>query len=396
MWARAEFESSYSSKESLNQVQGFYEGDYVGASYGGILNDVVYVVWDVIDIVWYLMLAIIIVFWFFFLFYLLISLFKNGGAKTLAEMKSCGVWFANIVKKLFVALQVFLKRIFHFFWNRKFLSIMIIGAFILIEFLWAVVNGYSRILRFTEIDPGFVWVDLKNSRVLEPWYHLYSPIRSSFFLSPTNNFSFNIVDVPANSEEELPVVLDYRVTFSITDEKRLDLYKNNGAKSIQVISSDIVMPRMLEVINGIIKDYSFKDIGWKHNEIKGITITWANEVLWNIGIQIQDLNILSIRPPESYIKSKEALLNAENELRLSQSQLEAQQKESEKKVLEAESNKKVKIIEAEALLEYNSIVSQQALTPTMIEMKQLEIEEKKVEKWDGKLPWAMSLDEVTQ
>lgn len=178
------------------------------------------------------------------------------------------------------------------------------------------------------------------------------------------------------------MTLEYRATFKLIDNKRLQFYKENGAKNIRLVSSDIVMPRILEVINGVIKKYSFKDISNKHSEIKTITIEEANKVLSHIGIEINDLNIISIKLPDSYLKSKEDLLKAENELRLSQAQLESQKKESEQKLLQATNLKNVKIIEAEALAEYNKIINSQELTTRMIEMKQLEIEEMKIKKWD--------------
>ena len=146
------------------------------------------------------------------------------------------------------------------------------------------------------------------------------------------------------------------------------------------------MPRLLEVIKWIIKQYSFKDISSKHNEIKNITLEEANKVLSPIWIELQEINILDIRLPENYLKSKEDLLKAENELKLAEARLEAQKKESEKKLLEAENLKKVKIIEAEAIAEYNRLINSENITDKMLQMKELENEALKIEKWDGKLP----------
>jgi hypothetical protein len=77
---------------------------------------------------------------------------------------------------------------------------------------------------------------------------LYSPLKTSVFLSPTNDFTFQIAEVTANTKEELGVTLDYKVGFKLLDDKRLDFYNKFGAKNIRLVSSDIVMPRLLEVI----------------------------------------------------------------------------------------------------------------------------------------------------
>ena len=90
--------------------------------------------------------------------------------------------------------------------------------------------------------------------------------------------------------------------------------------------------------------------------------------------------------PESYLKSQEDLLKAENEWKLAEAALETQKKQAEKELLKAENLKDIKIVEAEWIAEYNRIVSEQNLTEQWINMKRLELEEKKIQKWDGKLP----------
>jgi preprotein translocase subunit Sec63 len=84
--------------------------------------------------------------------------------------------------------------------------------------------------------------------------------------------------------------------------------------------------------------------------------------------------------PKSYLISKEDLLKAENELKLAEAKLEAQKRESEKQVLEAQNDKKVKIIEAESIAEYNKIVNN--INQKSIDLKKLELEKLRIEKWD--------------
>jgi hypothetical protein len=60
---------------------------------------------------------------------------------------------------------------------------------------------------------------------MNPGYHLYSPIRTSYFLSPTSNFDFEIAEITANTKEELSVTLDYKVGFKLDNSKRLNFYK---------------------------------------------------------------------------------------------------------------------------------------------------------------------------
>lgn len=327
-----------------------------------------------------------ILFIIFFFIYIFISLVSRWWEKTLEDIKNLYKTATKLISKILLGTKNILINSWKYIWKKKFLFTSIFIVLLFINFLWNIINWNSKILRLTKIENSYVWVDLKNDKILNPGYHLYMPIKTNFFLSPTNNFDFEIAEVTANTSEDLWVILDYRVWFKLVDGKRLDFYKKYSAKNIQLVSSDIVMPRLLEVIKSIIKWYSFKDISSKHSEIKNITIEEANKVLNPIWIDLQEINILDIRLPETYLKSKEQLLNAENELKLAEAKLEAQKKESEKKLHEAENLKKVKIIEAEAIAEYNKIVNSQDLNDKMIEIKKLENEELKIQKWDWKLP----------
>lgn len=318
----------------------------------------------------------------FLFIYIIISLFRKWTDQTTSEIKKIWDLLILVTKNILK----FFKNILLFFWNKKFLSTIIIILLLWIQFIWSVVDWSSRLLKLSKIENWYVWVDLKNENILNPGLHLYSPIKTSFFLSPTNNFNFEIAEITANTSEELWVTLDYRVSFVLNSDKRLEFYKIHWAKSIREVSSDVVMPNLLEVIKWVIKNYSFKDIWSKHNEIKNITIEEANKVLKEIWIELKDLNILDIRLPSTYLKSKEDLLKAENELKLTEAKLESQKKESERKIIEAENNKKVKIIEAEGVAEYNKIISSENITDKMIEMKKLENDTKRINKWDWRVP----------
>lgn len=349
-------------------------------------NSFFILIWNFLEFLYLIIIWIIIILWLFFLLYIIISLFTKWWEKTSQELKSFLNWAYNIIVDVFKKIFLKLNYIFSYIMKRKTISVLIILFLVLLNFLWNIVNWNSNILKLTKIWDSYVWVDIKNNKIIKPWYFLYSPITTNFFLSPTNNFDFEIAEVTANTSEELWVTLDYRVWFKIIDEKRLEFYKKYWAKDIKLVSSDIVMPRLLEIIKWIIKSYSFKDISSKHNEIKNITIDEANKILKPIWIELQEINILDIRLPDTYLKSKEDLLNADSELKLAEARLETQEKEAQRKLLEAKNLKSVKIIEAEAIAESNKIINSESITPEMLNMKKLENDELKINKWDWKLP----------
>ncbi len=381
----AKFESSISADSARGNM---IEQSFGGSNYywNSFLSELFNFIGDLLGFLLGAIIAFSVVFTFFFFVYMIVSLFTKGGEKTMWEVKMLWTSCINMIKRFIYWIVSYLKRTIKCLWNRKYIVLAAILLLAFTSFGKDVINWQSRFLKLDKINPGYVGIDLKNSRLLQPWYHLYSPLKTSVFLSPTNDFSFQIAEVTANSSEELGVTLDYKVWFQLIDDKRLDFYNKFGAKNIRLVSSEIVMPRLLEVIKWTIKNYSFKDISSKHDEIKEITITEANKKLKELGVSIQDITIIDIRLPKSYLSSKEELLKAENGLKLAEARFEAQKKESEKRLLEAKNLKEVKIIEAEALAEYNKIVKSESVTDNMLEMKKLENETLKIKKWDGKMP----------
>lgn len=210
---------------------------------------------------------------------------------------------------------------------------------------------------------------------------------SSYFLSPTNTFDFEIAEVTASTVEDLSVSLDWRVWFEFsTDAQRLAFYNQYWPKDIRSVSSDIVMPLLLESIKTVIQRYSFRDLSSQSDSVKQEAFDLATAKLQEKWIALQYLNIIDIRLPQSYLDSQQDLLKAENEGKLAEAALETQKKQAETDLLKAENDKNVKIVEAQAIAEYNAIVSEQQLSNQAIEMRKLDIEAMKIEKWDGSLP----------
>lgn len=379
----AKFESKVAEDQMLSNSIPYWKWF---SSNNNIFDYIYRTIDNLIDLLLAVTFWFFVIFWLFLFIYVIVSLFTKGWENTNKELKKLLLWTTWSIKIFFTSVFKYIKNFVLFFWNRKILSIMIIIFITCFNFWTNIINWNSKILKLDKINTGYVWVDLKNNEVFNPGYHLYSPIKTSYFLSPTSNFNFSIIEVTANTSEDLWVSIDYNVDFKLIEEERLDFYNTYWVKSIKQVSSEVVMPRLLEVIKWIIKEYWFKDISSKHNEIKTITLEKANKVLIPMWIKLQDITIQDIRLPESYLTSKENLLKAENELKLAEARLEAQKKESEKRVAEAESAKKVKIIEAEAIAEYNKIISEETINDDAIEMKKLEIERFKIEKWDWKLP----------
>lgn len=345
-------------------------------SYSNSISDTLWNLFDwALAVIWILLVVSAI--WYFF--YIIISMIWKWAKETLLDIQNHVKFiFWNFFQCLnFIWTKV--KDLCIYLRNNKKIWFWLIITLILLNFASNVINQNSKLLRIEKIQNGFVWVDLRNEEIVNPWYHAYLPYFSEFFLSRTSVFDFEIAAVTANTKEDMFVELDYRVWFKLDKEKLIEFYKKFGAKSSESIASDVVMPRVLEVLKWIIKQYSFKEISSKHNDIKLKTIEETNKVLEPIWITMDDINVLDIRLPENYTKSIEDLEKTENNLKLAEAQLEIQKKESEKMVLKAENDKKVKIIEAEWTSEYNKIVNWNPVSTNTLELKRIELKQKEIE-----------------
>ncbi len=369
-----------SIEQSMN-IWWWYDYD----SGSSIFSNIKYMIWDIIDGIIHLAIIVSVILLVLYFVYFIVSLFTKWWQKTIEELNTIIQWILKKIQFCFNAWWNFIKNIFgRIRWHKK-ISVAIIIGLLFINFLNGVVHNQSKLIKVVKIQNWFVWVDLRNETVMNPWYHVYFPYKSDFFLSKTSVFGFEIVAATASTKEDMFVELDYKVWFTMQREWLVDFYTKYGAKSSRDVASNIVMPRVLEVLKKIIKEYSFKEISSKHNEIKTKMITDANSVLTPLWIVLSDINVLDIRLPESYIRSIEDLEKAENELKLAEAELTKQKKEAEKAELEAQTSKKVQIIEAEWIAEYNRILRQNPPSEEMLELKKIEIEKLKVEKWDGSL-----------
>lgn len=370
---------------------GFWSNTYYSAwILDNILNSIGFIIMWIIAILSVLLFFVGI----WIVIYVIIILATKWWDEWAKTIKNIFDYLIKTLKLIYSTILNISSKIFKFIKSRFKLIIFLILTLIIYNFIISALNWTNRLLKVDYIDNWHVWVDLKNNEIIDSGYNIYSPLLKRYFLSPTSLFDFEIVEVTANTNEELWISLDYRVSFLIDDSKRLDLYKKYGSKSIRQISSDIVMPKILENIKWVLREYSFKDISKNHNEIKDKTLTKANLELNKIWISVKDLNIIDIRLPKSYLKSKEDLLNAENEKRLAEAHLDTERKKWEADIIKAKTLKDTKIISAEAIAEYNKIVSEQVITDSLIQMKKLENEEKLINKWNWVLPNANSFNEV--
>lgn len=177
------------------------------------------------------------------------------------------------------------------------------------------------------------------------------------------------VSTQAFSKDLQTVSTVVAVEFRVDKSKSYSIYKEVGENYKDVL----ITPAVNEVLKSISSKYTAEESVTNRAVISEGIVAELNKKLNSIGITIADVNIIDFDFSEAYISAIENKQVAEQEL------LKAKT-EAEKKKVEAQGEADALMIQAKAEAEANQILSK-SLTPNLVEYK-------KIEKWDGKMPYA--------
>jgi prohibitin 2 len=177
-------------------------------------------------------------------------------------------------------------------------------------------------------------------------------------------------DATASSKDLQPVKTHIVVNYRVDEKAAYSLMMNVGG----AYESKIIAPAIQEVLKEVTARYSAEELVSKRDMV-------ASEVKQNLSARmqrydllVQDISIVNFEFSEVFNQSIEAkqvaaqqAMKAENDLK--RIQIEAQQQIEQAKA------------QAEALR-----LKKQDVTEDLLRLKEIEVQEKALEKWDGKLP----------
>ncbi|MCG8572133.1 MAG: hypothetical protein MJB14_18530 [Spirochaetes bacterium] len=245
---------------------------------------------------------------------------------------------------------------------------------------------------WVNIPPGFRGVVFSRfgggmkDKLIQEGAHFYVPFLQSIYISDLTRQSAQIDQITADSVEFQDVILRVNVEFSLQEENLLKMYRKYGMKSNREIIADIIEPNTNEAVKNIVIHYPIFEVLLYQSKIKkelkeNLTAILAEYYLTIYDVDIENILIAS-KFRNTFAESELARKKKENEQIL----MEQTKIKAERQLLEAENRKKIKILEAQGILEYNRLVSQQKLDNAFLQLKKLENKEKAIEKWNGKLP----------
>lgn len=177
------------------------------------------------------------------------------------------------------------------------------------------------------------------------------------------------VSTQAFSKDLQTVSTVVAVEFRVDKSKSYSIYKEVGENYKDVL----ITPAVNEVLKSISSKYTAEESVTNRAVISEGIVEELNKKLNSIGITIADVNIIDFDFSEAYISAIENKQVAEQEL------LKAKT-EAEKKKVEAQGEADALMIQAEAEAKANQIIAK-SITGNLVDYK-------KIEKWDGKMPYA--------
>ena len=183
------------------------------------------------------------------------------------------------------------------------------------------------------------------------------------------------------SSKDLQKISNFRVAinYNITPSTANTLYREVGTNYKNII----VEPAIQESMKSTIANYTAEELITKRNEVSKYALESLSAKLKNRGISLTSLNILDMAFSPEFDAAVEKKQIVEQQTQQAKYELEKAKVENEKKVENAKA-------EAEVMKQQNSQISDKTLN-----LKELEIKEKLIEKWNGVLPQTMTGDGVS-
>lgn len=219
------------------------------------------------------------------------------------------------------------------------IALIVVGAVVLLIVLLSV---------FTVIPAGNVGVVETFGRVsdseLLPGLHFKNPL-AKVTVIPTRTQDYTMSVIPGENElyaddsirvltkEGLSVDLDITVLYSVMPDRASDLYQNIGL----MYSDVLVRPQIRSTIREVSSQYEAKAMYSDNRvEMREALLTALQDKLSLRGINIEEVLLRNVNLPETLAAEIEATLTAKQENETYTYKLEVEQKEADRKAIEAE------------------------------------------------------------
>ena len=177
----------------------------------------------------------------------------------------------------------------------------------------------------------------------------------------------------SSTKDMQTVATTVAVNYNVNKETANQLYKNVGTDYEDII----INPAILESIKSAMAQYTAEELITRRAEVSNKIQETLIEKIKGRGFNVTEFNLTNVDFSAEYDKAIEAKAVKQQEVVTAQAELEKQKIQNEKEIAIAEKDARVMELQNEQI------------TDKTLQLKALEIQQKLVEKWDGKFPTTM-------
>lgn len=185
--------------------------------------------------------------------------------------------------------------------------------------------------------------------------------------------------INVNTKDGKQVNVDVTYTYHMDPDKLPNIFVKFRGQKAEMIEAGIMKNEMYQAINDITSQYSLMElVGDKRPEVNAKIMNKFADALSDDGIVIETFNLSDVRPDSATQEAIQNVVNAQNALAQAKVQKQQAEIEAEQARVTAKGKADAAVIEADGQAQANDKL-QQSLTTLVIQQRQ-------IDKWDGKLP----------
>ncbi|HEY4430391.1 MAG TPA: prohibitin family protein [Paenibacillus sp.] len=208
-----------------------------------------------------------------------------------------------------------------------------------------------------------------NDNTLSPGIHFKVPFIQTVIQVNTQVTKAE-TDTTASSKDLQPVSTHVAVNYSVNKASAYNLMNNIGGNFDNVI----INPAIQEIVKEVTAKYPAEDLITRRDLVAGEISEHLTTRLAKYNLIVNDINIVNFKFSEAFDQSIEAKQVAQQQALKAENDLRRIEIEAKQKIAQAQA-------EAESLR-----LKKQEVTPELVQLKQIEVQEKALEKWNGVLP----------
>lgn len=260
--------------------------------------------------------------------------------------------------------------------TKKFATMGVIGVII----LFAIITFCNAI---ATVPTGFVGVKTRfgqvQNTVINEGFNFKMPYIEKIVKMDCRTQKTEYTMEASSKDLQKITNLKVSVNYNVTKDSANKLYREVGIDYKTII----VEPAIYEAMKATIAHYTAEELITKRDEVSAFALEALHNRLNDKGISLTALNIIDLAFSAEFDAAIEAKQIVEQQTQQAQYELEKARVENEKKVENAKA-------EAEVMALQNSQITEQTL-----KLKELEIKQKLIEKWNGQYPTTMLGENMT-